>query len=99
MPDAKAFIMYRPLSLSPVPTSPVPWRPPASPAPLRRFVARQLRRASAWLAWLSRRLAAAPPPPMAGPLPEIEFCAAAGAPEGALFVDGRYVGTLPVSRL
>ncbi|MBV8603904.1 MAG: hypothetical protein JO224_04390 [Pelomonas sp.] len=33
-------------------------------------------------------------------IPEIEFYAEAGAPEGALFVDGHRVGTLPgVNRL
>ena len=32
--------------------------------------------------------------------PELEFYAEAGAPEGALYVDGRLVGTLPgVTRL
>jgi hypothetical protein len=32
--------------------------------------------------------------------PELEFYAEAGAPEGALYVDGRFAGTLPgISRL
>lgn len=31
--------------------------------------------------------------------PELEFYAEAGAPEGALYVDGQLFGTLPVARL
>jgi hypothetical protein len=31
--------------------------------------------------------------------PIVEFHAEAGAPEGALFVEGRYVGTIPARRL
>lgn len=87
-------------------TFPVPapaatrWRPVPAAHPARRLAARHLRRAGAWLAWLARQLvlppAAAPAP---SPLPEIEFCAEAGAPEGALFVNGDYVGRIEVTRL
>lgn len=51
------------------------------------------RAANLLLAPLCRR----PATPAAWPL--VEFHAEAGAPEGALFVDGEYVGTLGVSRL
>jgi hypothetical protein len=68
-------------------------------APVRHLVSRGLRCASAVLARLSRRLHgrshAAEPSSMV-----LEFHAEAGAPEGALFVDGVRVGTLPgVTRL
>lgn len=90
--------MYRTF---PVPSSaPARWRPVPAPHPARRLVARHLRRAGAWLAWMARQLtlpAAQAPAP--GPLPEIEFCAEAGAPEGALFVNGEYVGHIQVPRL
>ena len=65
----------------------------------RRMVAAGLRSASAALARLSRRLA----PPLsraAQPLPRLEFYAEAGAPEGALYLDGQFVGWVPgVQRL
>ncbi len=65
---------------------------------LRRLAAWVLRRASAMLTHLARRLAAADAPVRHEPV--IEFHAEAGAPEGALFVDGRRIGTLPgVTRL
>jgi hypothetical protein len=35
----------------------------------------------------------------AGNLPRIEYCVEAGAPEGALYVDGQFVGHLPFDRL
>lgn len=91
MPEVKALTMYRPLTLSPMPPAPRP----AAPA-LRRLAARLLRRAAARLTWLAHRLAAAPTPPL--PPGETEFCAT-GASEGALFIDGRYIGTLPMTRL
>lgn len=95
--------MHRPLYVPQVAHGPAPWRPAAAPAhPARRLVARQLRRAGAWLAWMARQLAApaAARPAQPGPLPEVEFYAeAGGAPEGALFVNGEYVGRLDVSRL
>lgn len=76
------------------------WRPVPAPHPARRAAARHLRRAGAWLAWVARQLAA-PPVRVAepGPLPQVEYWAEAGAPEGALFVNGEYVGKLDVSRL
>lgn len=57
----------------------------------RRAMATGLRSASAVLARLSRRLvrqrARVP-----HPVPVLEFYAEAGAPEGALYLDGRLVG-------
>ena len=75
------------------PTAPFPG------APARRFAARCLRQVGALLARLSRRLARESG---AGAQESafFEFHAEAGAPEGALFVDGVRVGTLPgVTRL
>lgn len=57
--------------------------------PLRHASAAFLRRASAALSALAAHLAATPP--RRGP-PVIEFHAEAGAPEGALYVDGQLVG-------
>lgn len=75
---------------------------PATPLPCRvarRLLAFALRRAGAWLAALSRRLHPAEPPEDAASA-FVEFHAEAGAPEGALFVDGVRVATLPgVTRL
>lgn len=72
---------------------------PLHPAPrLRPATARLLRRASYQLQRWARRLSAAPPPTAHEPV--LEFYAEAGAPEGALYVDGRRVGVLPgVTRL
>jgi hypothetical protein len=70
--------------------------PRANPA--RQAAAAALRQASRLLARLARRLAR----PTARPrrAPELEFYADAGAPEGALYLDGELVGTLPgVTRL
>jgi len=68
---------------------------------LRHTAAGSLRAASAVLARLARRLRVARP--AAGPQwPVIEFQAyhhEAGAPEGALYVDGELVGFVPVTRL
>jgi hypothetical protein len=50
-----------------------------------------LRCGSALLARLARRLMPSRRP---RPKPELEFYAEAGAPEGALYADGRRVGTL-----
>jgi hypothetical protein len=99
VPDPE-IIMYRPFYLPQPAQGPVSWQPVSPAHPARRLAARQLRRAGALLAWMARQLAvparrAAAP----GPLPEVEFCAEAGAPEGALFVNGEYVGRLDVSRL
>lgn len=68
--------------------------------PLRSLAARTLRGASRQLARLSRQLAAGRAAPPARSDPLLEFHAEAGAPEGALYVDGRLVGHLPgVTRL
>jgi hypothetical protein len=95
--------MHRPLYVPQVAHGSAPWRPAAAPAhPARRLAARQLRRAGAWLAWMARQLSApaVARPAQPSPLPEVEFYAeAGGAPEGALFVNGEYVGRLDVSRL
>lgn len=80
----------------------IPWPPSARPFPpargLRPVTAQALRLASRQLQRWARRLAAAPPPTAHEPV--FEFYAEAGAPEGALFVDGQRVGILPgVTRL
>lgn len=71
-----------------------------SASPARSLVAALLASASAMLSRLAADLAGAP---LAAPRPsdpQLEFHAEAGAPEGALYVDGRLVGWLPgVSRL
>jgi len=72
------------------------------PAPVaeagRRLAAALLQRASGLLARLASGLASVPAEPRSEP--RFEFHAEAGAPEGALYVDGRLVGWLSgVSRL
>ena len=57
----------------------------------RRIAAVGLRSTSAALARLSRRLAR-PAARVAQPVAQLEFYAEAGAPEGALYLDGRLVG-------
>ena len=65
----------------------------------RHAAAWALRRASAALARIARRLCRAEAA-VERPEPTVEFYAEAGAPEGALFVDGVRVGSLPgVTRL
>ena len=74
-----------------------------SPAPLVRPAPSAARRATTWallaasaaLDRLAQRLAATPATPH-DPLPvaKLEFYAQAGAPEGALYVDGQFVGWL-----
>jgi hypothetical protein len=59
---------------------------------LRRVTATLLRAASRSLDGLATRLAVAPQPPWAEPV--VEFHGEAGAPEGALFVNGELVGRL-----
>jgi hypothetical protein len=66
-------------------------RPPAEAA--RRLAAIGLRSISVTLARLSRRLAR-PAIPMPKQIPQLEFYAEAGAPEGALYLDGQLVGWL-----
>ena len=72
---------------------------PAPPAEAgRRLAAALLQRASRGLARLASGLALAPAEPREEPC--FEFHAEAGAPEGALYVDGRLVGWISgVSRL
>lgn len=67
---------------------------------MRRGAALALRSASKTLAQLSRRMRVAQGSRGAQRAPELEFYAEAGAPEGALYVDGEYVGHVPgVTRL
>ena len=76
------------------------YRPLAAPraSPWRQATATALRQASRLLARLARRLAR--PGAQARRAPELEFYADAGAPEGALYLDGELVGTLSgVTRL
>ncbi len=73
--------------------------PLAAEMALRKTLARALRATSRALARAARALLA-PPRPVA-PQPAVyEFYAEAGAPEGALYVDGVLVGSIPgVTRL
>lgn len=67
---------------------------------VRHGAALALRSASMTLAKLSRRVRAAHASRRAQRAPELEFYAEAGAPEGALYIDGEYVGHVPgVTRL
>ena len=77
-------------SVKPLPLA-VPFRPLLG----RQFAAAVLRAASALLAALAERLAAPMPAPAEPPPGVLEFHADAGAPEGALYVDGDLVGYLP----
>jgi len=76
-------------------------RAPGGDDAWRRVVARLLRAASAALARhareVDRPLHARQRRMSHAPL--VEFHAEAGAPEGALYVEGRYVGTIGVGRL
>jgi len=92
------------------PRSPLRSRPfPSSPTfgdLWRQALARALRRGSRWLSRCSRRLeATALARQRAAPSfdvaidPVIEFHAEAGAPEGALYVDGRFIGLIDTRRL
>jgi len=62
--------------------------------PVRQFVARLLRRSSRWLARLSRQVALRKGQAPTRRAPDLEFYAEAGAPEGALYLDGELVGHL-----
>lgn len=81
----------------------LPWSVAAPPAAGsgRQIAAAVLQLASGLLAALARHLVAARPrPARAEALPVLEFYAEAGAPEGALYVNGQLVGRLPgVTRL
>lgn len=66
----------------------------------RQLAALALRSASVALARLSRRVRAAQAARQLQRAPELEFYLEAGAPEGALYLDGDYVGHVPgVQRL
>jgi hypothetical protein len=72
---------------------------PAPAGAWRRPAARALRLVGRALAATARRLAP-PDRPQPAHDPVLEFYAEAGAPEGALYVDGRRIGVLPgVTRL
>lgn len=73
------------------------WSP--EPSAARRMTAAALRGSSRALAQLARQLrGTVSRSPMRAPV--LEFYAEAGAPEGALYVDGQLVGHLPgVTRL
>ncbi|WP_395703700.1 hypothetical protein [Aquabacterium sp.] len=62
---------------------------------IRQGAAFALRSASVALARLSRRVRAAQAGRGMQRAPELEFYAEAGAPEGALYVDGEYFGHVP----
>lgn len=64
----------------------------------RLLAAAALRAAGKSLDRLAWKLAVVQRRPVAEP-PTLEFHAEAGAPEGALYVDGELVGRLPVTRL
>lgn len=69
-----------------------------APSTPRRLTVAVLQTASVTLGRLARRLHLAEREPAGEPV--LEFYAQAGAPEGALYVDGQLVATLPgVSRL
>jgi len=89
-------MLIKPLSLSAAHAGFATRRPA-----LRHAAAAALHGASRLLPQLARLLAATPAQPRPGAsAPVIEFHAEAGAPEGALYVDGQLVALLPgVSRL
>ncbi|HMQ73662.1 MAG TPA: hypothetical protein PKD25_14175 [Rubrivivax sp.] len=77
---------------------------PLVPAPAgrpRRALVQLLRLSGRWLLRLARRIRPGRTPSAAEAMdPVLEFYAEAGAPEGALFVDGCRIGVLPgVTRL
>ena len=66
----------------------------------RPLAAALLRQASRLLARLARKLAVAQAAPQSQAEPRFEFYAEAGAPEGALYLDGELIGYLPgITRL
>ena len=76
---------------------PLSWHPALSPRPAwthpaRRLAAASLRSASALLARLARRLSVPAAAPVQRLPSRLEFYAEAGAPEGALYLDGQLVG-------
>ena len=90
-------MMMKPMSLSAAHPALLPARPA-----LRHGAAAALRAVSQVLQAMAVRLAQAPAvnPGSGAPAPALEYHADAGAPEGALYVDGQLVGHLAgVSRL
>ena len=79
----------------------LPWaEAPVEERSAREVAAALLRAMGAALDTLATRLTLTPAVPAAPAEPRFEFYAEAGAPEGALYVDGRLVGHLPgVQRL
>jgi len=77
----------------------LPWSPaPLEPQRTRRLAASALRGASVALGQWARRLRPVGRHPATDPV--LEFYAEAGAPEGALYVDGQLVGRVQgVTRL
>jgi hypothetical protein len=80
-------------------SSPLAWRPAEARHPVheavRQLAARSLHSASAAMARLAGRLTAPVVTPAVVPMPadpHLEFHADAGAPEGALYLDGHLVG-------
>ena len=72
------------------------------PEPWARPLSRSLRRLAARLLRVARHLARAAGSagrPARAELPRIEYHGEAGAPEGALYIDGEYIGRLDVRRL
>ena len=83
------------MSRSKVPMAMTPRGPSstvAGPYPVRRTVAFMLQAASAALDRLAQRVSAPPVRHASASASEFEFYAQAGAPEGALYVDGQFVG-------
>jgi len=83
---------------------PLTWRPdtvtPPWTYPLRRLLATSLAQVSGVLARLAQHLAVPAVPELRRAPEMLEFYADAGAPEGALYLDGQLVGYLPgVKRL
>lgn len=74
-------------------TKPAPWTLQPAAARPRETAAAALRGASVALARMARRLHVAPRATRTAE-PVFEFYAEAGAPEGALYVDGQRVGVL-----
>lgn len=88
---APAVRQARPGLASPLAPGGLRWRP---------LAALVLRQASRWLARAARQLAARRADARPQRPPVLEFYAEAGAPEGALYLDGELLGHLPgVTRL
>lgn len=83
-----------------IPGRTLPWHAPHG-SPLRRLLATALRAASRTLARMARQISATEKRrAQARTEMVLEFYAEAGAPEGALYLDGQLIGYLPgVTRL